>query len=117
VSPLAWIELLAVVVFGTVGQLALKRAMSGKPSEQAVTSSALLKSKFLWIWVACYGVSTVLWLVVLRTAPLSQAFPVLGLQFALVPLASAALLDEKITSRQWLGVLLIVSGGALVGQS
>ncbi len=68
-------------------------------------------------WLFCYVATTVLWLLALRTVPLSQAFPILGLQFALIPLASARLLHERIAPVQWIGIAVIVVGVGLVGQS
>jgi undecaprenyl phosphate-alpha-L-ara4N flippase subunit ArnE len=48
---------------------------------------------------------------------LSKAFPILGLQFALIPLASARYLDERIAWMQWGGIAVIALGVALVGQT
>ena len=71
----------------------------------------------MWTWFGCYLASTLLWLWALRVVPLSQAFPVLGLQFALVPLASKHFLKEDLLWAQWFGVIIIVLGVALVGRT
>jgi len=104
---MAWIHLSVAIVLGTIGQLALKAGLQ-RP-EGGRRSGALV------VWLLCYAVATLLWLLALRALPLSQAFPVLGLQFALVPLASRAILREQVTGTQWSGILLIVLGVALVG--
>lgn len=116
-SLISWFALLVVVVLGTVGQLALKYAFH--PSQSRGTSTSmrgLLFSLYFWIWFICYVLVTALWLIVLRIIPLSQAFPALGLTFALVPLASAHLLGEKVVFTQWLGIVIIVIGVVLVVQ-
>ncbi|MES2353648.1 MAG: EamA family transporter [Pseudomonadota bacterium] len=114
-----WIQLLAVVGLGTAAQLALKAAIdNGKPAQDAEEAilRRLLRSPLIWVWFLCYVVSTSLWLWALRTIPLSQAFPILGLQFALVPLASSHFLGEKLSWKQWLGIAIIVIGVAFVGR-
>ena len=111
----AWLQLLIVVLLGTIAQLALKHALD-KHSARQGDSYSLARSPWAWTWLVCYGVSTILWLITLRTVPLSQAFPILGLQFALVPIASAVLLKETVVWEQWLGVAIIVLGVTLVGR-
>jgi undecaprenyl phosphate-alpha-L-ara4N flippase subunit ArnE len=112
-----WIFLMLVVVLNTVGQLSLKYAFS-TPGEQPNKSIlSLLFSPFFWLWFVCYIVVFILWLIVLRIMPLSQAFPALGLTFALVPLASYFLLKEKVIFSQWLGIIIIVVGAIFVVQT
>jgi undecaprenyl phosphate-alpha-L-ara4N flippase subunit ArnE len=53
----------------------------------------------------------------LRSIPLSQAFPILGLQYALIPVVSARLLKERMDPLQWCGIAFIAFGVALVGGS
>lgn len=115
---LIWLTLLLVVVLGTVGQLSLKYAFHPTKSKVGASNSmrGLLLSSYFWLWFICYVVVTALWLIVLRVIPLSQAFPALGLTFAFVPLASHYLLNEKVVFKQWLGIVIIVVGVALVVQ-
>lgn len=113
-STLAWFEIAIVVILGTAGQLALKRGLSlagtGGPR-------VLLASPWMWAWFVSYLVCTAMWLLALRSIPLSQAFPLLGSQFALIPIASAWLLREHVSRVQWIGVVVIAIGTGLVGQS
>jgi undecaprenyl phosphate-alpha-L-ara4N flippase subunit ArnE len=113
-----WLIFAAVVVLGTVGQLSLKYAFQA-PSSAINNKSiqSLLLSPFFWIWFTSYIVVTVLWLVVLKTIPLSQAFPALGMTFALVPLASNRFLREKVVVSQWFGIAVIITGVILVVQT
>jgi undecaprenyl phosphate-alpha-L-ara4N flippase subunit ArnE len=115
---LPWILLLIVVLAGTTAQLSLKFALQGNNAGNTSNASSmqLLHSVYFWTWLACYILVTVLWLFVLRSIPLSQAFPALGLTFALVPLASHYVLRERIFSSQWLGIVVIVIGAILVVQ-
>ena len=117
-SIISWLILMLVVVLGTIGQLSLKYAFQSSSSTQGASASprSLLLSRYFWIWFISYVVVTILWLIVLRTIPLSQAFPALGLTFALVPLASYHFLSEKVVLSQWLGIAIIVAGVVLVVQ-
>jgi undecaprenyl phosphate-alpha-L-ara4N flippase subunit ArnE len=112
-----WLILMLVVVLGTTGQLSLKYAFNASTTKgTSMSVRDILLSRYFWIWFISYVVVTILWLVVLRTIPLSQAFPALGLTFALVPLASHHYLSEKVVFSQWLGIVIIISGVVLVVQ-
>jgi undecaprenyl phosphate-alpha-L-ara4N flippase subunit ArnE len=113
---LPWIALSLVVGLGSAGQLSLKYAFQTllDLSVNSTSFQNLLKCPFFWIWFVCYIIVTGLWLLVLRSIPLSQAFPALGLTFALIPLGSYYLLGETILSVQWIGICTIVAGSVLV---
>jgi len=117
-SIIPWLILLLVVVLGTVGQLSLKYAFQASTSSKEASKSmrSLVFSRYFWVWFISYVVVTILWLIVLRTIPLSKAFPALGLTFALVPLASHYFLHEKVKFSQWMGIAIIISGVILVVQ-
>lgn len=115
---ISWLMLMLVVVLGTVGQLSLKYAFQSSTAVAGANKSLrdVLFSLYFWVWFFSYVVVTILWLVILKTIPLSQAFPALGLTFALVPLASNRFLHEKVVLSQWLGIIIIISGVILVVQ-
>lgn len=117
-SIIPWLILLLIVVLGTAGQISLKYAFQPATLTKHTNKNTrnLLLSFYFWIWFISYILVTILWLIVLRTIPLSQAFPALGLTFALVPLASFYFLKETVVLRQWLGIAIIVIGVILVIQ-
>lgn len=57
-----------------------------------------------------YGAATLLWIFLLRSIPLSRAYPYLALSFLLVPLASRWLFDERITPGMFVGLVLVAVG-------
>ena len=113
---ITWLILMLVVFFGTAANVSLKYGLyiSNRTEGTSTSILNLLLSRYFWIWFICYTFMIILWLYVLQTIPLSQAFPVLGLMYALVPIASHYLLKEQLLFSQWLGISIIVTGVALV---
>ena len=84
----------------------------------------LTKAKFLMSWpvlglgaagIAIYGLSTVIWISVLQTVPISKAYPFFAMGFVLIPIAGAIFFEETIGSIQIMGIALIVSGIVCIG--
>lgn len=66
---------------------------------------------FLFGGVCLYGLSTVIYILVLGKFNLSIAYPVvIGLTIFATTLASNLILKEKILFSQWIGIGLILSG-------
>jgi undecaprenyl phosphate-alpha-L-ara4N flippase subunit ArnE len=114
-NPISYFALTLVVVLWTVAQVSLKYSFHASADrEMSVPMQNLLTSRYFWIWFICSTFATILWLFILRTIPLNQAYPGLGLTYALVPLASQYFLNEKFVLVQWLGIIVIVVGLILV---
>lgn len=64
----------------------------------------------LGVALVTYGLATLLWIHLLRTMPLSAAYPFMGLSFVFVPIFGALLFRESIAFNQILGAMLIVAG-------
>ncbi len=113
---ITWLLLMLVVLLGTTANLSLKYGFHISSPIKGASASIrnLLLSRYFLIWFICYTFMTILWLYVLRIIPLSQAFPVLGLMYALVPIASRYVLKEEIIFSQWLGISVIITGVVLV---
>lgn len=67
--------------------------------------------------VACLIAGTVTWLMVLYHMDVSKATPFLSLGFILVTLISRIRLHEKISTKRWLGVILVTVGLWLVAMT
>ncbi len=113
---ITWLLLMLVVLLGTTANLSLKYGLHISSPTKGATASIqnLLFSRYFLIWFICYTFMTILWLYVLRTIPLSKAFPVLGLMYALIPIASHYLLKEQVVFSQWVGISIIITGVVLV---
>lgn len=112
-TVLLWILLLAA---DTGAQLAFKlgSASLAEAAPGAHWFAAAAGSPFIWLGLACYVCSFVLWMSILRTTPLSLAFSLSGLGYVSILLAARVILGEQISALRWLGVGVIVAGVTLL---
>jgi drug/metabolite transporter (DMT)-like permease len=108
VKPIEWILTLACVLGIAAGQLLFKRAAELWPQPFSVIG--LAKNHWLLIALAIYGIATLGWIYVLRTAPLHLAYPVFALAFLFVPMMSSLFLSQPMQWQQWVGGAIIVVG-------
>ena len=57
-----------------------------------------------------YGLTTILWVFVLRSVPLSAAYPIYALVFVLVPVAAHFLFGEALSWNTVIGGAIIMLG-------
>jgi undecaprenyl phosphate-alpha-L-ara4N flippase subunit ArnE len=103
--------MVTVVLNGSAQLLLRQAAMTG-----AVPTSpmSLIRNVWFMMGLAAYGTSVLTWLFVLRRVPLSVAAPFVALVYVLVPLASRVLFADSVSTKMWLGMLLVVLGVTLV---
>ncbi|MDH7485144.1 MAG: EamA family transporter [Anaerolineae bacterium] len=116
--------LLAItVLLNVLGQLAMKKGMTvvGVVTFQSdrflATMGRALSNGYVLAGIAAYGLSALLWLVLLSRLALSYVYPAISLGYVLVVLLSWAVLKEDVPLLRWLGVLVICAGVYLVGRS
>lgn len=105
------VQLVGFSILLSIGQLLFKRAALQVADETAV--AAILKlslSPTLWAALVLYGLATILWVLILRTVPLSLAYPFFALGFVLLPIFSWWLFDERLGWALFAGTALIVLG-------
>ncbi|MBK6868240.1 MAG: EamA family transporter [Burkholderiales bacterium] len=95
----------------SVGQLLFKKAASAFTS--ATNMQAWLLNGWLWSALLLYGLMTLLWIWVLRHAPLHIAYPFMGLAFLIVPVLAWVWLGEPLTWQTLAGGALILAGVTL----
>lgn len=99
---------LCSVLMVVAGQLLFK--LLGLKIQRGI---ALLEPRLIGIALtACviYATATVLWIYLLRTLPLTKAYPFMALSFVLVPLGGVLFFSEAVRLPYMLGVALIVAG-------
>lgn len=71
----------------------------------------------LGVALALYGAATLVWVMILRHAPLSRIYPLMALSFVLTPLGAMLILKEPISGAYWAGVGLILVGLVVISRS
>lgn len=72
-----------------------------------------------WHFVACgllFGGSSVLWMYIVKTFPLSVAYPMISLSYVFGMLAAVFVFQEEIPLTRWAGVALIIGGCCLIAK-
>jgi drug/metabolite transporter (DMT)-like permease len=117
------ILILGCVVVNSFGQLFLKKGMTsiGKIGFElgrlVPTLSSAFSNGFVLLGFFLYGISALLWMVVLSRVDLSFAYPFVSLSYVMVILFSWLLLNENLPLIRVVGVLVICLGVYLVSRS
>lgn len=93
------------VLLGSAGQVLFKLGM-----RQAANLWSALLSPPVLLGLTCYALSTLCWLQALARLPLGVAYPLLSINFILVPLLAHLFLREPIGPAQLAGSALIIAG-------
>ena len=112
--------ILVSVTLSAVAQIAFKLGLSSDLEQNANTLLAPLAKLLtpgILAGLALYGFGTLLWLSALDRVELSQAYPFVGIGFALTTLAGWWLFGEQISPQRLIGIALVVGGIALVARS
>jgi multidrug transporter EmrE-like cation transporter len=116
-TGLTWSLLLCGVLLNAAAQLLLKAATrrsgelvadSGQISWAAIVH--LLGAVPLWVGLACYGVSVVVWLGALSRVPVSIAYPMLSIGYVVNAFAAALLFGEALSVGKLAGIAMICAG-------
>ena len=117
--------ILVSVALAAVAQLMLKTGMNRVNVELAPATfslngesfRALIVQPFVWTGLALFGVSALVWLVVLSRASLSFAYPFAALTYAMILLFDHFVLDEPVPALRWGGVGFIAFGIFLISRT
>lgn len=116
--------LIVSVAFNVTANILLKKgvlAFGGISGQKAHITAELLKAvatPYLWIGLALYGLSFMVWLRVLSFNDLSRAYPIFAATvFLFTTLGSLIFLKENISLIRVLGIIIIISGIYVVARS
>lgn len=116
--------ILVAVACGVGGQLLLKSGMNqlGHIGVAALAQPLALALRVLGNplvvgGLGAYVLGAAAWLAVLSRAPLSLAYPILALSYAITPLMAWLVLGESLPGARWLGIATICAGVVLVARS
>lgn len=115
------ILLFFVVCAGTGGELCVTRAMKRvgevkdfRPHSLARVIFRAMKLPWMWLGVSLMALAFFSLLAVLSIENVSFVVPVTALSYAAGALGGIVFLGERVSSRRWLGVLLVCLGVTLV---
>lgn len=117
--------ILLSVALAAVAQLALKTGMNEVTAKltpetfslNGPSLKALVSQPFVWAGLALFGVSAIVWLVVLSRASLSFAYPFASLTYVLILVFDQFVLDEEVPPLRWGGVAFIGIGIFLISRT
>ena len=117
--------ILLSVCLAAVAQLALKTGMNEvndrlAPERFSLNGPSLrvvVAQPFVWGGLLLFGLSALVWLMVLSRASLSFAYPFAALTYVLILLFDAVVLDETVPPLRWAGVAFIAVGIFLVSRT
>jgi drug/metabolite transporter (DMT)-like permease len=117
--------ILLSVALAAVAQLTLKTGMNHVNAELAPAEFSLngrslrvlVVQPLVWGGLALFGVSAIVWLVVLSRASLSFAYPFAALTYVSILVFDHFVLDEQVPALRWAGVACIAVGIFLVSRT
>jgi len=117
--------ILLSVGLAAVAQLALKQGMNevnaeltpDKFSLNGPSLKVLVAQPFVWGGLVLFGLSAIVWLVVLSRASLSFAYPFAALTYVMILIFDQFVLDEHVPALRWGGVAFIATGIFLISRT
>jgi drug/metabolite transporter (DMT)-like permease len=117
--------ILLSVGLAAVAQLLLKTGMNHVNDQLAparfgldgASMRVLVAQPYVWAGLFLFGLSALVWLVVLSRASLSFAYPFAALTYVLILLFDAVVLDETVPPLRWGGVAFIAVGIFLISRT
>ncbi len=115
--------ILGAVLLGVIGQLSMKHGMSqvkiitSGVGELAASLSKALMQPFVTAGFLLYGISALVWLMVLSRVELSYAYPMVSIGYVAVVILSRILFHEHVTGMRVLGIVVICAGVFLISRS
>lgn len=99
------------------GMAAAARAVPGGLELGVETVRAVASSPFIYLGLACFGLSVLTWLAVLARLDVSQAYPFVALGIVITSIGGFFLLKEPVSAIRLAGIGLIFAGVFLVARS
>lgn len=115
-KSIALILALVCVLLSSAAQIAMKHGMTAPAANADVGTTYMqaLTSPMVWLGLALYGASAVLWLWVLSRLDVSVAYPLVSLGFVLTLALGVLWLGEPFSWLRVAGCTLIVAGVSLL---
>lgn len=111
--------ILVSVLLAAVAQLTLKAGMDrvGETDGTVALFRGAATTPLVWLGLALFGLSALVWLMVLSKTSLSFAYPFASLTYVLIVVFDRFVLHTQVPLGRWIGVALIVSGILVVAST
>ena len=107
------------IVLGATGQFLFRLGMLqyGKVTVTGIWGQlgSIISTPTIFLGFACFGVSSILWLVVISRWELSYAYPLVALGYVIAIFYGTFLLQETLTLPKIAGSVLILAGISVLG--
>jgi len=119
----AFALVLTGVLLNAVAQLALKASVNDTGiinfDLQSLLTSAngLASNLWLWLGLACYAISVVVWILALSRVDVSIAYPMLSIGYIVNAIAAWHLFDEPMNIGKVVGIGIIIVGVYILARS
>jgi multidrug transporter EmrE-like cation transporter len=111
--------LLVAIALGATGQVLLKaglRELGDHPPPLAVLKS-IVASRLVFSGFACYGLSSLLYIVALSRLDLSYAYPLIAISYVMVAVLAWRFLNEPIPRLRIVGLVVVMVGVIILALS
>lgn len=112
------------ILLSSAAQLLLKYGASSPSIQKAIYSHSILNLFYAMIstpqiilGLLCFGVSLILWIVILSRTDVSYAYPFVALGICLTILAGWFFFNESLSMLRIIGVVIVVAGVITVANS
>ncbi|NQT29798.1 MAG: EamA family transporter [Candidatus Saganbacteria bacterium] len=109
------------ILLAVTGQLLMKKGMmqfGAFPIKELLSHLIpMFLNPFVFFGFACFGLSSIFWLVVLSRLPLSLVYPMVSVAYVLVAFASMIFFKESVSLARWMGIGIIILGVILISRS
>ncbi|WP_321575618.1 EamA family transporter [Paenibacillus guangzhouensis] len=102
------------IILLVAGQIAWKIGLQQAGGIHFGNLFSVLFSPLILLGIALYALATGLWLVVLSRLPLSLAYPLQSLAYAIGIFAAWYVFGESVPLNRWIGAAVIVLGAAII---
>ncbi|MCL5986643.1 MAG: EamA family transporter [Actinobacteria bacterium] len=106
------------------GQVLLKIGMNQISSAEILSLNgardfflAILRSPLVMTGLFLYGLSAIVWLIILSRVDLSFAYPMIGISYIFMIFISRFLLKEHVSPLRWIGAVVISIGVVIITRS
>lgn len=111
------LTIVASVLLSAISQILLKSGMVSNGVRRAIAEgdllaivTAVVTTPNILVGFMCFGLSVLIWLMVLAHTPLSTAYPFVALGIALTVAAGAVIFAEPLSLQKIVGVAVIIIG-------